>query len=77
MRTETTAIQRSPTRAPSRGMRKCNNVRRATKKPAQANQVGRTPVLRASREVAVTSTEVPTWQKWYSHEASASVIKTS
>ena len=38
---------------------------------------GQNAVPSAIVEVALTSTAVPTWQKWYSHEASASVMKTS
>jgi hypothetical protein len=43
-------------------MTKCSSARSATTKPAQASQPGRTPVLSATREVALTSTDVPIWR---------------
>jgi hypothetical protein len=61
----------------SRGMMKCSSARSATTKPAQASQPGRTLVLSAIKEVALTSTDVPIWQKWYSQDEAASVKNAS
>ena len=75
--TETAVTQSRPAMALSKGMRKCSSARSATTKPAQASPFGRTPVLSATREVALTNTDVPIWQKWYSYEEAASVKNAS
>jgi hypothetical protein len=62
---------------PSRGMTKRSSARSATTKPAQASQPGRTPVLSATREVTLSSTDGPIWQKWYSYEDATSVKNAS
>jgi hypothetical protein len=53
------------------------SARRATTRPAHTSQFGRTPILSATREIALANTDVPIWRKWYSHEEAASVKNAS
>ncbi len=75
MSAETSATHKSPARAPGSGKRKCKSVSRATTNPTNASHLGSTPDPSAASEVAVTITEAPTWQKWYSYAESASDVK--